>query len=542
MEKDHLKVEFQNERKELSWSISLDSLKVVATLQVEPGYRKTYRLVDQEPSPHSQLEVHLHEETIIHIQLNQIIQRMKELGINTGIQNSEIQRALVATEPGKFTIAKGIDSLNGLDGRVEYLVDNEIKINEPKVVPENGEVDYLEIVTIPHVDKGHLLGIIHPPHPGKTGKTVTGEEIPTKPTQEIVVHAQRGVDLIDLGTKIVSVKSGRANVQNKDLIAKVSVIPKLIHSSDVDISSGNLQYLGDIEIQGNVNEGTTVGAMTDIYIHGTVNRSTLTSGNRMIICRNVENSRLSSGEFNKSYIELGIILGRLSTDLKNFTSAVEQVYKSPVFKTSDIAKMGLSSLIRILLEKKFKDLPSLIKEFSELVLKAGKQKILNGEFKEISTDLNNGFLKLIPTQFKDSESIISLVGKIDDVYELFMTSQDSGAHITVPFAQNCEISCSGDISILGKGCIDSNIHSKGYVKIQGVLYGGLVYAARGIEAEETGNAEGSISRITVPEGQSIKINNANRNTIIQIGNLSHKFVSLEQNIFARVKDGRLLFY
>lgn len=35
---------------------------------------------------------------------------------------------------------------------------------------------------------------------------------------------------------------------------------------------------------------------------------------------------------------MGLVMGRLSAELKGFASAVDQVYQSPVFKTSDIAK------------------------------------------------------------------------------------------------------------------------------------------------------------------------------------------------------------
>jgi len=543
MEKDLLKFEFQNELKELSWSISLDPLEIVATLQIEPGYRKTYRLVDQEPSSHCQLEIQLHEEKMINnLQLTQIEQRMKELGINTRIQRLEIQRALETTKPGVFTIAKGIEPMNGVDGWIEFVVNNEFKENCPKEL-ENGDVGYRELVTIPHVDKGQLLANINHPKSEKIGITVTGKRISPNPPKQLIVHAHRGVNLIDQGTKIVAVKSGRPIIQIKDSIAKISVIPKLIQSIDGDLSSSNLQYIGDIEIQGNVNEGMKVVAMMDINISGTVYKSNITAGNRMVVRRDVVNSILSSGKINQLNERLGILLGRLSIELISFVSAIEQVYQSPAFKTSDIAKMGLSSLIRILLEKKFMNLPPLINELSALILKADKLQILDSEFQEIHCELINGFLKVSPTQFRKPENIVSLVEQIEEVYELISISQESGAHMEISYALNSELYCSGDISIVGKGCINSNIYSGGKVLIQGVLRGGEVFATMGIEAEKTGSKEGAITRIIVPVGQTIKINNAMKDTIIQIGSHSHKFLRSEQNIFARVNlEGQLLLF
>lgn len=541
MEKDKLKVEFQNELKDFSWSISLDSMKTVATLEIEPGFRKTYRLVDHEPVSHSKLEIQVQEEKMINtLQFTHIEQRMKELGIKASIQRLEIQRAIDSTEPGVYIIAKGTEPVNGEDGWIEFLVNNEFKYNEPEML-ENKKIG--DLVTIPQVDKGQLLGIIHYAKSEKGGITVTGEEISSSPPKEIVVHAYRGVNLIDGGTKIVAVKSGRPVIQYKDSFAKISVFPKLIHAVDVDNSSGNLQYVGDIEVHGSVNNGMKVVAMTDVYIHGSVNQSNITAGNNLVVYQEVINSHLISGKINQLNVSIGNLLGSLSVELKGLVSAINQVYQSPVFKTSDIAKMGLSSLIKILIEQKFMNLPPLINELSALILKADKQQILDSEFKEIRSVLINGFLKAIPTQFRQPENIIILIEQIDELYELITISQESGAHMVIPYALNSEIFCSGDISIVGKGCISSNIYSGGKVQVLGVLSGGEVYATMGIEVEETGSRDGTITRIIVPEGQTIKIKNALKKTLIQIGSHTHNFVQSEENVFARVNpEGKLLLF
>ena len=439
-----------------------------------------------------------------------------------------------------YIIAKGTEPVIGEDGWIEFLVNNEFMFNQTKML-ETRKID--DLVTIPQVDKGQLLGIIHHAKSEKKGITVTGEEISSSPPKEIVVHAYRGVNLIDGGTKIVAVKSGRPVFQYKDSFAKISVIPKLIHAVDVDISSGNLQYVGDIEIQGNVSNGMKVVTMMDVYIHGSINQSNITAGNNMVVYQDVINSHLISGKINQLNVSIGVLLGNLSVELKRFVTAIEQVYQSPVFKTSDIAKMGLSSLMKILLEQKFKDLPPLINELNLLILKADNQQILDPEFKEIRSDLINGFLKTNPTQFRQPENIVTLIEQIDELYELITISRASASHMVIPFASNSEIFCRGDISIVGKGCISSNIYSGGKVQVQGVLLGGEVFASMGIEVEKTGSPEGTITRIIVPEGQTIKIKHAMKKTLIQIGSHTHNFVQSEQNVFARVNpEGKLLLF
>ncbi|MEH7440553.1 FapA family protein [Neobacillus drentensis] len=538
MEKDQVKIELKSEWKGPSWSISLDSRKMEATLQVEPGYRKTYRLVDQKPCSHLQLEVTVQEEIINPLQPIHIEQRMKELGIKTGIQKEEIRKAMEATEPGQYLIAKGVEPLKGEDGWLETVVDTNWENNRLKLM-ENG-YDIKKLITLYNVETGHLLGIIHPPKPGKVGCTVTGESIKPDAVGEMEVHNGRGVDIIDQGSKLVAVDSGRLSIQFKELKARVSVIPRLFHSTDVDISTGNLRYHGDIEVKGNVNEGMELVALCDLLVQGTVDQSKLTAGNSIIICQNVFNSYLNAGKSSQMILQIEHLMRKISADLKGFALAIDQVYQSPVFKTSDIVKMGLSSMIKILLEKKFKTLPALIKELNELISRADQLKILDTEIKELQVDLSNGFLKVLPSQFQETVDIITLA---DRIHNLCPDVREDDAMIILPYALNSELSCCGDISITGKGCINSTVHSEGKVKINGILRGGEVYAALGVEAEETGTKGGLPTRIRVPEGQTIKINHAMEGTIIQIGNQIYQFDREENNIFARVTvAGRLLLF
>ncbi|WP_040203692.1 FapA family protein [Neobacillus jeddahensis] len=542
MEKDEIEVKLPSEDKEPVWSIVFDSLKITASLTLEPGYRRRYRLIDQEPRQHLTLELAVDEEVINPLRLPEIEKRMKELGIQTGIDRDEIQKALEAREPGVFIIARGINPERGKDGRIKCLFKTEWKNHIPKLV-ENGDIDDRTLVTIPSIYKGQLLGIIYPPLPGKPGLAVTGEEVPPVESKSILVLTGRGVDSIDEGKKLVAVATGRPFIETEGHVTKVSVIPRLRHSTDVDVTSGSLSYFGDIEILGDCKEKMTVEAMADLLIHGSVQQSKITAENNVIICKNVLNSNVIAGRRNLMMVELAKLMRRLIKDLHGFKGAVEQIYLSPVFKTSDIAKMGLSSLIRILLEKKFKALPVLINEISELVTIADQMQILDPEYREIQADLVCGFIKLVPTQFRKPDDIAELLHRVEEVLETSTVSPESNAHIMIPYTMNSELYCSGDITIVGKGCIDSTIQAQGKVLIQGVLRGGNVFAAKGAIVNETGSKGGKLTAIEVPVTEMIQIQHALEGTIIKIGNHIHQFAHPTQNVCARVtNEGRLLLF
>jgi uncharacterized protein len=542
-EKDQIKIEFENDWKETTWFIDLDSTKMAATLKVEPGYKKSCSLIDQEPSPHLLLETAFREEIINNLQLDQIHLQMKELGITTGIQKVEMMKAAQTKEKSTFTIAKGVSPQRGEDGWLEVIVDTELKHNGPKIL-ENGNVDYREIKSIPNVEKGQVIGIIHSSKPGKAGWSVTGGIIQPEASKELIVQIHQGANLIEGGTKIVALESGRPNIEKRGNTVKVSIMPKIVQPSDVNLSSGNLHYIGDIEVQGNIEQGMLVDAAGDVLIQGSVDRSTIVAGNQIILCGNLINSHLKAGEGNLLVTEITQLLEKISVELNVFFVAIDQIYLSPDFKISNIDKMGLSSLIRMLLsEKKFHSLPTLIKKMEEIISEAKKQPILDDEYNKLTSDLVNGFLKVLPGQFQQPKDIVILRERVKQLYESSIIPPESNSSVVLPYALNSEIYCSGDISIVEQGCMNTKIYSGGKVLIRGVMRGGEVFSKMGIEIGEAGTRGGTLTRIQVPKEQTIKINSVMEGTVIQIGNKSYEFLSSTQNVFARVNtDGHLLLY
>ena len=83
---------------------------------------------------------------------------------------------------------------------------------------EDGRIDFRELKAIPYVDKGKVIGIIHPPIFGKLGYTVTNEPIPAKQTFPLTVQAGKGIAVIE--DKIIAKESGRPKIEVEDLWPK----------------------------------------------------------------------------------------------------------------------------------------------------------------------------------------------------------------------------------------------------------------------------------------------------------------------------------
>lgn len=152
----------------------------------------------------------------------------------------------------------------GENGKIELLVDlnKGAKVKEK----EDGTVDFREKQEFPSVEKGQVIAIVHPPVPGIPGITVTNEPLPPKPTYPLTIQPGKGIALIEQGKKILATETGRPLIEQRGLIVRVSIFPKLVHSHDVNLLSGNIRFKGDLDVLGNVEEGMVVEADGNILI------------------------------------------------------------------------------------------------------------------------------------------------------------------------------------------------------------------------------------------------------------------------------------
>lgn len=539
-EQDSLTAELQQDDVPTKWEIYLDSQQVNAILHVKPGYKTERKLLDQEPEEH--IELRIEERRIPHDKLNikMVLNRLAEMGIVQGLNHFEIVRACESEEGGEFVIAAGREPEPGIDGFLEFMVD---VTGETTDVPErlDGTIDYREMKRIPTVKKGELIANIRPPIEGRPGLTVTGAAILPPPVRPIVVKAGKGVVLMEDGQKVVATHAGRPQIQTRGEFAKISIMDKLYHDADVNMKTGNIRFTGDVEILGNVEEGMEVFAEGEIFLHKNVNMSKITSADSIWIQGNVIGSEIVAGKSNLLIADMSKLLGEMALQIKHIILAVEQLYRTPAFTTADIQRIGVSTLLRILLESKFKLFPGLVKEFYEKT-KEGKL-ALGEEWQEFAHRMYLGFCTIHPNAVKGIEDLEHIKHQLNELHHLSITPPDPNSSITIPYALNSQIYCSGDINVTGQGCYNTKIHAGGVLKVKGFLRGGNIYAGLGAEITEAGSKGGVPTHIAVPHDRSILIKAAMEDTIIQVGKKQHKFLQETRNINARLnRDNQLLLF
>jgi len=201
---------------------------------------------------------------------------LKANTITYGILEREIDR--IFTEKifeQKILIAEGKPLENGKDGSLRFYFDTVI---EPKL-DEKGNVDYKQLNLIQNVRKGDRLVEVIKPVDGAKGITVTGKEIEPKPGKEAARPTGKNASPDPSNPNILLAVTDGHVVKKGNT---VEVIP-LLHVKNVDFSTGNIEFIGSITIDGDVRSGFSVKAQSDIEVNGFVEDALIEAGGDVML-------------------------------------------------------------------------------------------------------------------------------------------------------------------------------------------------------------------------------------------------------------------
>lgn len=215
-----------------------------------------------------------------HISREQLEQKLQEEGIVHGILAEELEKIPGAPAPlDNFLIARGTDPVQGKDGFLEYHFRKEEREFKGQL-REDGSVDHYELDLINNVQKGDPVITLKPPVPGKPGKTVTGKEIAPDKNKEAVLPRGKNVEVSEDGQQLLAGLDGQVIEEGP---GRISVLPVHQVRGDVDLSTGNIKFLGAVIVDGNVTDGFKVEAEGEVEVRGSVSGGTIISRGRVLI-------------------------------------------------------------------------------------------------------------------------------------------------------------------------------------------------------------------------------------------------------------------
>jgi uncharacterized protein (DUF342 family) len=537
-EGDIARIEIDDEVQEPVWELKISDDKMEALMVVKtPGARICRKLKNKEPASYIQLEVEERRESIP-IEQSLVKEKLKDLGIVHGIDYIEIAKACRTEERGSFIIAVGTKPAPGQNGH--FLPVKEVDIKKRFKERSDGTIDYKETQEFPSIERGQVLGIVHPPRPGEPGVSVTGEQVMPPDVHPVVAKMGKGAVLLDSG-KVVATEQGHPEIKGKGHLVIISVVPKLVIHKDITLQTGNIHYIGDVEVHGSVQDGMQIDAQGNVLIHHNVNMAKVHSGNSIIIHQNIISAEVTAGKNNILIAELSQILGELAENMKKMTVAIEQLSAVSAFKVNSFTRTGLGPLIKILCDGKFKSLLSLTMTLVKKIKNGSETQVLDDEWLEFGDRIYKGFIMAQNSNLQSVADVISIIKKAEELYQSCqITEEDHSCFIQAGFVHNSQLYSSGDISVAGQGCYNSKLHADGFIRVEGYVRGGDLYGSKGVEIGEAGSNGGITTKISVPRDQSIQIRKALEDTLIQIGPVRHKFLEETTHVHARLdKEGIL---
>ncbi|WZL74871.1 FapA family protein [Clostridiaceae bacterium 35-E11] len=217
------------------------------------------------------------------ISQEEILETLKRKNIVFGIDYGVIEEMCNNKQfDEKKIIAVGKQTIDGQDGRIQYLFDTDVKIR-PELL-KDGKVDFKELNIIQTVKKGDCLAEVFLPTNGIDGITVTGK----------LLKAKSG--------KIVSFKKGKNVIESNDglkLIAEVDGQPKLIDNKvtvlqvyevhgNVDNATGNIHFTGNVVVRGNVRTGFKIECSGNVEVYGVVEGAIIIADGDIILHKGIQ--------------------------------------------------------------------------------------------------------------------------------------------------------------------------------------------------------------------------------------------------------------
>jgi uncharacterized protein (DUF342 family) len=202
-----------------------------------------------------------------------VAHQLVQAGVVYGVDPAALQLVCQSEADVRVVAARGEAAVNGEDTRFELLV-NDVRVREPKV-DARGLIDYHELGDIPGVQAGQALMRRHPPKPGQRGRDVRATTLHPRPGKdEPFDRPFSGVDVAaDDANLLVATQAGQP-VHTRCGV----VVEQLLVVRGVNMASGNIRFVGSVEVAGDVSVGMTVQASGDIVVKGLVEGAHLDAG------------------------------------------------------------------------------------------------------------------------------------------------------------------------------------------------------------------------------------------------------------------------
>ncbi len=227
---------------------------------------------------------------------------VNEHGIIFGVKQELFQKIISGDATFPIVIAEGLLPVDGEDALLKPLFPETKEVDNKE---DLRKVDLKQVLNIPSVTHGQLIGEKKSATMGTPGKNIYGEEIPAKPGKDFKLRAGKNTRIDDSGLKLIATIDGQMSVETK----VIHVFPVFEVNGDLDLKVGNISFIGSVNIRGNVPAGFEIKSKGDIKIHGTVESAILNSEGSIFVSAGIVGQGKglikAKGDLHTSFINQG---------------------------------------------------------------------------------------------------------------------------------------------------------------------------------------------------------------------------------------------
>ena len=445
-----------------------------------------------------------------------IIEALSKQGIIYGILNEKIEKILKNDSIKDVVIAKGLIPIDDENDRIDIYFENS-KRNVSG--DSNDRIDYRNLYSIANVSPEDVLAELKLGKEGRDGIDIFGNLISKKPKKTVKLKAGDGCRII--GSKVISKIEGRPTMKGG-----VFYVNKVLQtSSDVDIKSGNIRFIGDVQIDGNIRTGMLVEAGNSVEVKGNVDSGRIIAQGEVRISGSVINSILIVGakDLDKQYyLET---LKSLKEDIEKLVASVEQIKEHNLLGGNRTD----GEIIKVIMETKFKAIPrkalvvlSIEKENQELI-RFIKEKIIGN----------------MPFNIKFSNELYDLIECIENEIELISKETFIPVDVKMNYCQDSQVQSTGNIVITGKGQYVSELSAKcdiEFTESGAVSRGGTLIAGKNIKAKVIGSIAGVATVLKVPKSGIITADIVYQNSVFYFGERQYTLETASRDVKAYLDE------
>ncbi len=294
-----------------------------------------------------------------------------------------------------FIIAKGKDPRDGKDAVLTYNFNTEIDTT-PKI-NEDGTVDFHQLDVINKVKAGDVVATIEKEDPGDSGINVYGQEVKPKKVYKKNFRFGKNMHVSADGTQLISDVTGHVSLAGD----QVFVSNEYVVEADVDTTTGDINFDGNVRVRGAVRSGFKVKATGNVTIDGVVEAAEIEAGGDIVLARGISGqgrgTLLSEGSIISTFIENATVTAKKKLEVDAVLHSRISVGESILAKGRSGSIIGGHTRAGVMITAK------------EIGSKMGTNTIIAmgsdaEEFKRVSE-----LQERIDNETKDKEKIIQLV-------------------------------------------------------------------------------------------------------------------------------------